>query len=119
MAVSWNLFLKARTRAEAQFDALLRIAPPFMVADFGGEAWDSWSASANRVDGEEEKDLFAEWTGAPSRAGAAGMVVDERLWRSIREPSSAKLIAPGRYAWPRLTEAELEAPRANLRDQHE
>ncbi len=119
MAVYWNLFLKTRTRAETQVCALLRIAPPFMVADFGGEAWDSWSASANRVDGEEEKDLFAEWTSAPSRAGAAGMVVDERFWRSIGEPSSAKLIAPGRYAWPRLTEVELEARRAKRRDQNE
>jgi hypothetical protein len=78
---------EARGTIERAFDEWLCEAPPFRAAFFGGEAYDFF------LDDEIAKVL--------EDGGFAGLFVDNETWESLGRPAEAKLVAPGRYAWPR------------------
>ena len=74
----------ARQQIAATFDAWLVDAPPFTLAFFGGEAYDTLLEGIGEID-------------RPFDA----LVFDTSMYTAFGQPSGARRIADARYAWPR------------------
>lgn len=83
-----------RRRIADIFDEWLVEAPPYAVAVFGYEAFDSFR--------DERGALAFSPMAVASQEGLAGYFVDEALWDALGRPEKAQPIGKGRFRWPRI-----------------